>query len=357
MSHAQSPIQERSVTPPLTPPAAVDLNDEETLKAVAAREVARELDALTFNPPYRPPSPPIPSPYSPKLRAIVTDPPPQVTSFSPPRNDSPHSPSRYVRERDRIMPPATSPLRDNPPESGLPSYSETSSPLPATSPSPVYPTSVPSPPSLSSITSSNSMSTYHTPNEQPSSVIIGTSPSTSPIPSLSKANGSTSLQAALMTPSLVQIPSASLPPAPQTRSPTQPSPSSTRTISAAAFRRPQNPMASDSNVANVPQLGNIADTSPLFVKKRGLPSSPYGIRRGVGYRSSSSASSLPHTSQSLLMQPPSAPQQPSVPPPPPRRSESPHQLQDYEQFDYISAYVNEAENDQEQERGRVDSIR
>ncbi|THH11245.1 hypothetical protein EW146_g8101, partial [Bondarzewia mesenterica] len=105
-----------------------------------------------------------------------------------------------------------------------------------------------------------------------------------------------------------------------------PPPSGVRTISAAAFRRPQNRVPSTSSDA-LP----LVDTSPLSLKKRGLPSSPYATRTGAHSSSASLGQPLPQQSQ--------------------QSGPSPPAVGEEEHFDYISAYVDGEEDRQQHKDG------
>ncbi|KAL1943956.1 hypothetical protein VTO73DRAFT_3774 [Trametes versicolor] len=112
-------------------------------------------------------------------------------------------------------------------------------------------------------------------------------------------------------------------------------PGGIRTISAAAFRRPVR-NASGTLVEGGRQSPGLADTSPLMVKKRPLPSSPYpsphpgaNLQAPGGIPRSVSASGGPQYQQSGDEQG----QRPLT-----------HYRQDDDDFDYISAYTESAPN-------------
>ncbi|KAI0266407.1 hypothetical protein BC834DRAFT_127325 [Gloeopeniophorella convolvens] len=300
-SQAQNNVtQDRIPTPP---PAEEDPEDERALNAAAAREVSRELDMLMYSPPIPPPATPAtpapprtPSPDIPAPAPLSIPSVPPAVQQSPKSSESTtHPTSPFTRARDRgsgsptasrgsaeqpsqpsPIIPAPSPHIPSAPSSPTQTYPQTpqQSPLP---PPPSIALPPPSSPALSGGTP------YRTPTEMPASPIAG--------------------QRALpQPPSLTSL---------HTASPGRtPPPPGARTISAAAFRRPTPRMGSDS-------FPNPSDTTPLSVKKRGLPSSPYAPRLGGAF---GSTPSLP-TSQ---------PPEP-VPPLP----QAPAQE---DEFDYISAY-------------------
>ena len=293
----------------------LDPDEEKALNAAAAREVSRELDALTFSPPHpsAPSNPSVqPTPSSPSHPLPPPPPPLAIASMnapspsSPRQTDSPsHSTSPFTRNRDRQ---GTSPAPGSPVEPLAPRRSSSPNILsPNLASSPIHDPQVP-PPSislpppapLSSPQSDSNFGTpqpYRTPPEYPT-VGLGPSPSTSPNLSFSRPH---------VTP----------PPPP---------PSGVRTISAAAFRRPQNRVPSEGSFS-AGSAPSAVDTSPLSFKKRGLPSSPYALRP-AGHGSSASLSQ----SQPLPVSP--------------AQAQSPPAVAEDDQFDYISAYANETDDHQ-----------
>ncbi|KAJ7097537.1 hypothetical protein C8R44DRAFT_889078 [Mycena epipterygia] len=298
-SSSSSASRSRRVPPPTMDPA----EDERALNAAAAREVSRELDALNFSPPAPPP--------------------PQVqvqdeagwefaapTTISPTREPAPsrdygaaHSPNREYgsppKGRDspqnQYSQPAP-PSRDytvSPPQN---QYAPPSAPPPNREPSPMLPPAAPFARKATLDTAplppGAGMAHQRTPSWDPPA---------QPAPSV---------------PTHHSTPSWALTPAPPADGPGSPSsprldapyrapvasrstsslnsqvPPGARTISAAAFRRPQ-------------KTTDPADTSPLSLKKR-LPASPYPQQRA--------ASGL--------------------------RETTPQPQEDDSSFDYISAYSN-----------------
>ncbi|KAJ6606879.1 hypothetical protein B0H10DRAFT_1956780 [Mycena sp. CBHHK59/15] len=264
----------RRVPPPsMSPePAPASADDERELNAAAAREVSRELDALTFSPPeslvpaparggpqgqeYALPPPPPSHEYAqpPPTREYAPTPPTREYAPTPPTREYAPTPPPTTRERKPTIDPAWA----EPPAEPAPFV-----PAHYTTPSWALAPAADAPPSPSS------------PRLEAPYRGLGASP----------ANRSTS---SLNT--QVQVPPGA------------------RTISAAAFRRPQ-------KAGGGPEP---ADTSPLALKKR-LPASPYPQQR----------------SASGLGREPQAPQQ-QVPPPPLPDGDDPT-------FDYISAYARDSQ--------------
>ncbi|KAJ6607663.1 hypothetical protein B0H10DRAFT_2227574 [Mycena sp. CBHHK59/15] len=264
----------RRVPPPsMSPePAPASVDDERELNAAAAREVSRELDALTFSPPeslvpaparggpqgqeYALPPPPPSHEYAqpPPTREYAPTPPMREYAPTPPTREYAPTPPPATRERKPTIDPAWA----EPPAEPAPFV-----PAHYTTPSWALAPAADAPPSPSS------------PRLEAPYRGLGASP----------ANRSTS---SLNT--QVQVPPGA------------------RTISAAAFRRPQ-------KAGGGPEP---ADTSPLALKKR-LPASPYPQQR----------------SPSGLGREPQAPQQ-QVPPPPLPDGDDPT-------FDYISAYARDSQ--------------
>ncbi|KAJ8482479.1 hypothetical protein ONZ51_g5321 [Trametes cubensis] len=230
-----------------TPPPVEDPMDEHSLNAAAAREVSRELDALMMSSPPISPVDKAPSSwgsrpqYSPPYQRRGISPRPSLDPpTSPPASQaaSPKLEGMYVRQRDRS---ASSPISRIPP-----------------------PEAVPQP---ASPTGSNDGS------EQAQRSISSLPPRISPVPTAG-SNG-TPFRTPLETP-LAPPPTGSLYNLPGSAgSNSSFSAGGIRTISAAAFRRP----VRNASGTLVPEPGrqspSLADTSPLNVKKRPLPNSPY----------------------------------------------------------------------------------
>jgi hypothetical protein len=279
----RTPTTERfSQRPPL--PVMSVQEEERALNAAAAREVSRELDALHFDPPSQNPlnftadSGPAPSPY----------------------NGPPPPPSYQLRD--------VSPMRP----SGM-EY------LPQPRPQ--------APPSQLSISSSYANAQTTTSRSGPGSPITPPSPRFSiPPPAPQFQNQSAP---ALQPSSSPPAPYRSSPLTNSTSSlPSSPAPQGTRTIPAAAFKRPQ-PRVISGPAGSVPGL---VETNPLLYGKRTLPSSPYPQRYNQG-----PAQGLP---QERSEDGPVAQRQ--------RSDSSPHRqpyrnnsatLADDDQFNYIAAYV------------------
>lgn len=245
-----------------TPPATETLTDENALNAAAIREVSRELDALMISSPAssptqdRPPPSPIsgypygasPSPFNRQSRD--PSPLPSVNTASPPDSSmtSPKLENVYVRERDRSL---ASPM----------------STIGRDASSPPAPAPVPASPTMSD------------------GGDYGRSSMNVPQPSQDPSNGT--LYRTMGTPSPGSMYNM---PATTNSTSSFSAQGGPRTISAAAFRRQppqQRNLSTDS-------LGP-ADVSPLNVKKRPLPTSPYpsplgsGLGPGVGPRAVSSS--------------------------------------------------------------------
>ncbi|TFY82380.1 hypothetical protein EWM64_g1634 [Hericium alpestre] len=314
------------------PPPESDPDDERALNAAAAREVSRELDSLNFNSFGSPPPPPPPV-ISPTLAPLTI--PPASDEPSSPRNSigSPHPISPYTRERERDS-TSNSSLR-SPPQNLSPRLSNASPHMPASrGRSPSQPLPVPPSIALSPSTSPPKLpyapTPYRTPQESPS-LGVGLPSTMSPPPSIIGS-------------SPVMSPAASH----SSTSVNVPPPGGVRTISAAAFRRPVNRLASDGSISG---MANVADTSPLALKKRGLPSSPYATRGAGSIGGGSYSSNSPVPPRSQIPPPPPLPGGTQ----PPRGTSSPG-LGDDDQFDYISAYVNSESTDDGGQR-RSDGLR
>ncbi|KAI0372011.1 hypothetical protein BV20DRAFT_941050 [Pilatotrama ljubarskyi] len=299
-----SSLQDRIPSPP--PPA--DPLDEKSLNAAAAREVSRELDALMMSSP--PVSPGDKAPASPwgtrpqypsqqyQRQAVSPRP-----SLDPPGSvpgsqvTSPKLEGMYVRHRDRS---ASSPISRVPVPEVIPTPA---SPTGSNEGSDQMQRSIGSIPRISPALSAGSTGTpYRTPLETP---LAGP-----PTGSLYNLPGTTGSNASF---------SSGLP-------------GGTRTISAAAFRRPVR--NASGTLVDGRQSPGPADTTPLNVKKRPLPSSPYpspypsaNLQAPGGMPRSVSASGGPggeHSRQSAEDQQ----QRPIT-----------HYRQDDDDFDYISAYT------------------
>lgn len=284
-------FQQRRIPAPTVDPK----EEERALNAAAAREVSRELDSLNF-------SPPVPADGKPSLlsdsRASSSG-----LNTNPPTNDRAPSPlipplAPFARPALSPRPSVNTTVASAQNHTTAQSYAQAQSPRSSqnsvprnqqehssgqTSPSsPLSPRSPP-PPTINlpsqEFRSNSSMSSYRTPPEYPRR-------DTSPFPSVKSLSASPQI------------------------------PSGTRTISAAAFKRPQR-TGSDLNLP----AGGLADTSPLALKKR-LPTSPYPQRPGAA--SSSVVMGGRDRTES------------SPPPPPPPEGDDDH-------FDYISAYASNEE--------------
>ncbi|KAH9852575.1 hypothetical protein C2E23DRAFT_730613 [Lenzites betulinus] len=261
------PPTERLSSPPSpsapripSPPPAQDPLDEHALNAAAAREVSRELDALMMSSP--PVSPTNKAPASPpwSARGQSTNPYQQqavsprpsldpALSGGPPGPSLPNSPKlegMYVRQRDRSASSSVARLPQYPPPPPAPA--------PETIPAPASPSG--------SFDSGDQM-------QRSFSGI----PRTGPSPAPTAGSNGTPFRTPLETP-LAGPPTGSLYNLPgMSGSNTSFSAGGVRTISAAAFRRPVRVPS-----VPVPEGGRqspSADTTPLNVKKRPLPSSPH----------------------------------------------------------------------------------
>jgi hypothetical protein len=260
---------------PTPPYAMVEPEDERSLNAAAAREVSREMDALMYSPPVAPP------PESASPEAVVPAPlsiPPVVPAPPPPSNDSlSHPPSPFARTR-KLSPGSPTASRSSA-EHPSPTNVPPSPRVPSAPSSPTQQASLPPPNiSLPPLSSPSLSTTSNTPFRTPPEYPANPSPSQRTLP---------------------QPPVGSSP----AKTPPLPSPGS-RTISAAAFRRPVPRLGSDT-------FSGSPDVNPLSIKKRGLPYSP---------KNGGSTTSLP-----MAQAPVPAPPQPQVQP-------------GEDEFDYISAY-------------------
>jgi hypothetical protein len=293
--------------------------EERALNAAAAREVSRELDSLTFSPPV-----PLDSNF---ISDRGRTPPPlqDRADFSSPayRSTSRDASPRPYRQGDFNQDARAQP--SEPPRLQISSPSSPGQASPTGPRSPISPggskiesplriamptigLSQPETWSTTSINSSNggTPSVYRTPPENPRG--LGTSPL---IPSAIN-------KSPLSSPMASPLP----PPAP-----------GGRTISAAAFKRPQPRLSGD-------VMG--ADTSPLALGKRSLPSSPYPQRQ----RSISTDNTNPTQPPSRLFDSAAPPRDRAVSNPPFQHQQdiSTTTTEDDEQFDYIAAYVNSIGN-------------
>ncbi|KAI0693927.1 hypothetical protein C8T65DRAFT_667425 [Cerioporus squamosus] len=293
-SPSNPPVQDRVPSPPATQ----EPMDEKSLNAAAAREVSRELDSLMMSsPPHSPAqSQPPPSPFSnrpqygaPSYQPRAVSPLPALNTMTPAGSQptSPKLEGMYVRERDRSAagsPPSRGPTQDTIPPAPAPASPTASDGSDQRRPS--YSTRAPS-------TDTNG-TPFRTPLGTPSGP-----PQSSSMYNLPLTTGSnTSFQGGA------------------------------RMISAAAFRRQQQQQQQNAPPRNMSSEG-LADVSPLNVKKRPLPSSPYpsqsqmlGPGQGQGMRSVSA----PHMG-------------------PPGQGEQDRPVSQYRQdgeedeYDYISAYT------------------
>ncbi|KNZ82172.1 Sphingolipid long chain base-responsive protein PIL1 [Termitomyces sp. J132] len=274
----------RRIPPPVFDPA----EEERLLNAAAAREVNREMDALTFNPP-------IAQQRGEHTLAITQDISGERTQLN-------------VSVGEQLTPPsapsggAPSPNTDSPvlphPSYNTPPMTDNQSTEP--SPHPSEPIRQQSHPPIDS----QSVTTRHSKDEPPHLPPLVTQLPSSPYPNLNPSPGE-------YPRSLGAFPG---PAHKSTSSLGTSGPPGARTISAAAFRRPQRMVSSDVS-------SSLLDVSPLSIKKR-LPSSPYPQgREGSPMRPSSSGSGSPAQ--------PAAPHPSQALPPIPTE----------DNYDYISAYV------------------
>ncbi|KAF7377444.1 hypothetical protein MSAN_00166100 [Mycena sanguinolenta] len=279
----------RRVPPPTFEPE----EDERALNAAAAREVSRELDALSFSPP------PVAQPSQVQTESEGS------WEFATPTQRPPTPP----RTSSQTQTPSSPPRKQySPPQKYSPPAGQ---PPPAREPSPLIPPAAPfaRKATLDNVPTHRSIPSSEAPASspvQPAPFVPGhhTTPSwaVSPPPDRDAANGSP-VSPRLDSP--YRAPFANRSTSSLNAQAAQPPPGA-RTISAAAFRRPQKTNATD----------GVADTSPLSLKKR-LPTSPYPQVRG--------GSALRDASQ--------PPEQQQAPPPPP----------DDDSFDYISAYERDSQ--------------
>ncbi|KAI9063576.1 hypothetical protein FKP32DRAFT_680513 [Trametes sanguinea] len=283
--------------------AEEDPLDEHSLNAAAAREVSRELDALMMSSPSSPtaPAPPWAQPprpqYTNPYQRRGVSPRPSLEPTGP--ATSPKLEGMYVRQRDRS---ASSPISRIP-----------------------VPESVPAPASPSGSNDGSDQMQRS----------IQSIPRISPVPTAG-SNGGTPFRTPLETP-LAPPPTGSLynlPGSAGSNSSFSTNPGGVRTISAAAFRRPvRNASGSVVSDGGRQSPAPSADVTPLNVKKRPLPNSPYPP---------------PHLSANLqapggMMRSVSAPGSPVVPGGQQGQDgQEQRPLTHYRQdddFDYISAYT------------------
>ncbi|KAJ6551142.1 hypothetical protein B0H19DRAFT_1072907 [Mycena capillaripes] len=296
---SSSSLRGKRVPPPTFDP----VEDERALNAAAAREVSRELDALSFSPP--PVAPPQVQVQTESAGWEFATPSPQQQPPSPPskRSNEYTSSSSSSPPQTQYQPPASPPQNQY-----------TSPPPPANQYAPPPPPANREREASPRIPPAARKATLDNPNALPPGARHQNTPSWD-------AQPMEPAQPAPFQPGHHTTPSWAITPPPPVDSPASPSsprldspyrapvasrstsslnaqvPPGARTISAAAFRRPQKTAS-----------GDVGDTSPLALKKR-LPASPYPqARAGSALRDAS-------------------------PQPPP-------QQQDDESFDYISAYAN-----------------
>ena len=289
------------------PPHTLSREDEEReLNAAAAHEVSREMDALTFNPPVPPKIHGSSQEGSPDPSAVQHSrgpgfggsPGPELAPLAPPSAPFAHrSPSPRPTMDSSMVPlyPGTSPSTMTPAQIYAQSHSPSSTtegislehstavtygPRLNTAVTPVTHMHDEVAPRSSPLAS---QPPYQTPPDYQRSGSVGNSP----------------------TPNPKSISSTNLPPGP-------------RTISAAAFKRPQPRMLS----GELP----VMDTSPLSLKKR-LPSSPHLQQRDPSPMSRSISLPLPPPENSTGNQDYNG-----------RQQKQGGELE--EDYDYLSAYVN-----------------
>jgi hypothetical protein len=290
------------------PPPTFDPTEEErALNAAAAREVSRELDALNFSPPP-PAQPPQVQVQSEPGWEYASSPTREQPPSPPTSRDTSSSPQR------QYQPPASPPQNQYQPPASPPQNQYAPPPPPSNQYAPPPSNREPSP----RIPPASFSRKATVDNSLPPGATHQRGPSWA-----SDAQPPQPAQPAPFAPTHHNTPSWALTPAPPVDGSGSPSSSSprldspyrapfanrstsslnsqvppgARTISAAAFRRPQKTAS-----------GDVADTSPLALKKR-LPASPYPQQRA---------------GSNLNPSP-----QPQQPPPPPHEDDT---------FDYISAY-------------------
>jgi len=268
---------------PTPPPPVEDPDDERALNAAAAREVARELDSLMYQPPAVMPGdlPPEPSTPTPAPLSI-----PPVAS-TPPRSNSdsvtqPSSPFTSAHGRVPRSPVTSRSSADYPPQGNVPSSPRVASTPSSPTQQARLPPSIalprPASPSLSGINTPP----FRTPPELPPSPTVATPQS----------------QRTLPPSPAVSLPSGKAPPFPR---------QGAGMISAAAFRRPAPRKTSE------PVVVRSRDVSPLSIRKKDVwPGAPRTASNSI---SSLSAPPLSRSAASLSQEQPQE-----------------------DEFDYITAY-------------------
>ncbi|KAF7305123.1 hypothetical protein MKEN_01227500 [Mycena kentingensis (nom. inval.)] len=265
------------------PPAFEAEKDERALNAAAAREISREMDSLSFSPPAPSPariqSPPTepgwemattsPNPPSPEQ---IPSPQPGAKYGSPPKEQRMSPPAQYAQP-----PPPNRSYTASPPQSYAPPSAQYQPP-----PSEYQPPARREPSPLNTSLPSHQTSPssdFGTTGNKPFAPGHHTTPSWAMSPVLGSSEGGMSPRLEAPYRPFANRSTSSV------NSQTQPPPGA-KTISAAAFRRPQKAFGdSGAGVA-------IADTSPLAPKKR-LPASPYPQRGGGGSSISQAAPTPP----------------------------------------------------------------
>jgi hypothetical protein len=273
---------------PTPPPPIEDPDDERALNAAAAREVARELDSLMYQPPTTMPGDLPPQPSTPTPAPLSIPP----VAGTPPRSSSdsvtqPSSPLTSTHDRVSRSPATPRSSVDYPPQGNV-----SSSPRVASTPSsPTQRARLPPPPSIALPRPAS-----------PSLLGINTPPFRTP-PDLPPSPTVASPQP-LSQRTLPPSPAVSLPPGKAPPFPRQ----GAGMISAAAFRRPAPRKVSE------PLVGP-RDVSPLSIRKKDVRGSPSAPRTASNSISSLSAVPLSVPAASLSQ-------------------EQPHE----DEFDYIAAY-------------------
>ncbi|KAH9965316.1 hypothetical protein BC827DRAFT_1183818 [Russula dissimulans] len=263
---------------------AADPDDERALNAAAAREVARELDTLMYQPPTVVPRDPSPQPSTPTPSPLSI--PPVASTPARSSSDSVTQPSSpFTSARGRVSGSPTTPRSsvDYPPQGNIPSPPRVAL-TPSSSPTQrarLPPPSIALPRSASPSLSGINTPPFRTPPELP------------PSPTVPSA------QRTLPPSPAVPLPPGKAPPFPRQGS---------GMISAAAFRRPAPRKASE------PLVGT-RDVSPLSIRKKDVRGTPSAPRTASNSISSLSGVQL---SEPAASQPQGQPQE--------------------DEFDYIAAY-------------------
>ncbi|KAJ7677833.1 hypothetical protein DFH06DRAFT_561497 [Mycena polygramma] len=301
MTREPSPSSPSPRNKRVPPPSADPVQDERALNAAAAREVSRELDALNFSPPpappqvqvqtdgqweqqqqqQQPPSPPKTREFSPPRSREYTSSPPPQNQYQPPSSSPPQAQYAPAPPANQYAPPPQSPSTQTSPR--LPSARK------ATTDNNTLPPGA----------GHHSTPSWDPPAQPQPQPAFAPGHHTTPSWALSPAPPSDGPA----SPSSPRLDSPYRAPiaARSTSSLNTQVPPGARTISAAAFRRPQKTGSASE--------AQVADTSPLALKKR-LPASPYPQQRGGS------------TLRDVQQAPP------------------PQQQQEEDSFDYISAYAN-----------------